>query len=68
MRGKLRDKRTQTRRDTFKRDIVERRRTPKRENRTLVWLNQQLEEDNYEELLVEEEGATVKAVVQPVRK
>lgn len=46
MRGKLRDKRTATRRDSFRRDIEERRRPENsKRNTTRSWLNQQLEED-----------------------
>lgn len=45
MRGKLRDKRTDARQDRFKRDIIERRRPPRRQNRTLTLLNRQLEDD-----------------------
>ena len=46
MRGKLRDKRTETRRDIFKREVFERKRTNKRENRPLTWQLQELEDDN----------------------
>jgi hypothetical protein len=60
MRGKLRDKRTETKRDGFKRDLLERRRPAKRDNRNITWLDQELdEEDN--ELLEEEEIAVVAA-------
>lgn len=45
MRGKLRDKRADARQDRFKRDIIERRRQPKRENRSLALLNRQLAEE-----------------------
>ena len=45
MRGKLRDKRADARQDRFKRDIIERRRPPKRENRSLALLNRQLAEE-----------------------
>ena len=41
MRGKLRDKRVE-KRDNFKRELMERRRINKRDNRNLTWLNQQL--------------------------
>ncbi len=49
MRGKLRDKRTETRRDKLKRDLMERRRSIKRESRTAValsWQNQLLHDDD----------------------
>jgi hypothetical protein len=56
MRGKLRDKRTDPKRDRFKRELIERRRTNKRENRiSMVWLNQQLEQEEEYQLLEEEE-------------
>lgn len=42
MRGKLRDKRALAKRESFKRDVQGRRRPVKRENRTLVWLNEQM--------------------------
>ena len=60
MRGKLRDKRTEAKRDGFKRDILERLRPAKRENRNLAWLNQQLEEEEGDyDYPVEEEPAEV---------
>ena len=46
MRGKLRDKRTETRRDIFKREVFERKRMNKRENRSMTWQIQELEDDN----------------------
>lgn len=51
MRGKLRDKRADMQRDYLKRDLTDRRRLNKRNDRTLAWLNQQLDEDgeNYQE-------------------
>lgn len=45
MRGKLRDKRADARQDRFKRDIIERRRQPRRENRAIALLNRQLAEE-----------------------
>ena len=45
VRGKLRDKRTDARRERMKRDMMERRRPPKRNNRMIVHLNRQLEEE-----------------------
>jgi len=57
MRGKLRDKRTETKRDSFKRNVLERRRPVKRDNRNVTWLNQELDEE--EELLEKEETAVV---------
>ena len=52
MRGKLRDKRTDARRDRIKRDLMERRRPVKRDNRMVAILSQQLADDY---LLVDEE-------------
>ncbi len=52
MRGKLRDKRTEARRDRMKRDLMERRRPVKRDNRMVAILSQQLADDY---LLVDEE-------------
>ena len=46
MRGKLRDKRTEARRDIFKREVFERKRTNKRENRPLTWQLQEQEDNN----------------------
>ncbi len=47
MRGKLRDKRTETKRDKLKRELMERRRATRRESRTAVaiaWQNQLLDD------------------------
>jgi hypothetical protein len=49
VRGKLRDKRADARQDRFKRDIIERRRSPRRENRSLALLNRRLAEE-YQEI------------------
>jgi hypothetical protein len=46
MRGKLRDKRTQASRDVFKREVFERRRMNKRDNRSLAWQLRELEDEN----------------------
>ena len=62
MRGKLRDKRTETRRDKLKRDLMERRRSIKRESRTAValsWQNQLLHDDDYDYLLEDGEELPV---------
>lgn len=48
MRGKLRDKRPIAKRDPLKRDEIERKRPIKRDNKNLIWLHQQLEEENYD--------------------
>ena len=46
MRGKLRDKHTEARRDIFKREVFERKRMNKRDNRSLTWQLQELEDEN----------------------
>ena len=54
MRGKLRDKRIDARRDKLSRQLMERRRGAKRESRaavTLAWQNQLLDEEDYDGLL-----------------
>ena len=55
MRGKLRDKRADTKRDNVKRDVMERRRATKRDNRTAPWLYQQQDSDD-DQLLEEVEA------------
>ncbi len=47
MRGKLRDKRATGKRDVFKREVIERRRTTKRDNRPLIQVDQ-FDDENYE--------------------
>lgn len=48
MRGKLRDKRSLTTHDNFKRDlIIERRRSSKRDNRSVNWQEQQVDAEDY---------------------
>ncbi|MBA2285384.1 MAG: hypothetical protein H0W02_07885 [Ktedonobacteraceae bacterium] len=60
MRGKLRDKRADTKRDSFKRELEARRRPVRRDNRNLTWLSEQLREkedekfDDEGDLLVEQ--------------
>ena len=54
MRGKLRDKRIDPRRDKLSRQLMERRRGAKRESRaavTLAWQHQLLDEEDYNGLL-----------------
>jgi hypothetical protein len=55
MRGKLRDKRTTTRRDVSKREGSERQRPIKRDNRSMVRLSLQEVEDDFEFDLEDEE-------------
>ena len=45
VRGKLRDKRADARQDRFKRDVIERRRPARRDNRAVALLNRQLADD-----------------------
>jgi hypothetical protein len=52
VRGKLRDKRTDARGDRMKRDLLERRRPIKRDNRMVAILSRQLADDY---LLIDEE-------------
>ena len=47
MRGKLRDKRTEMKRENFKRESMERRRPNRRENRNMALLNLQLDQEEY---------------------
>ncbi len=57
MRGKLRDKRTTTKRETFKRELIERKRpTSRRDSRPVTWLDA-LEDENIDIEFVEEEQA-----------
>ena len=71
MRGKLRDKRSSTRHDSFKHEENEQRRPYKRDSRTTLWDNQQqLEDDEVydEDDLVEDEDATETEVKLPNKK
>ncbi len=54
MRGKLRDKRTEAKRDKLRRELMERRRATKRESRTAVamaWQSELLNDENDDYLL-----------------
>ncbi len=53
MRGKLRDKRA-TKRDVFKREVVDRKRPARHDTRLAPWLNQELDEQ--EDELIEEDA------------
>jgi len=57
MRGKLRDKRPEAKRDGFKRELFERRRPARRDNRNITWQHQELDEE--EDLLLEETAEVV---------
>ncbi len=62
MRGKLRDKRATTRQDSTKRELIERRKPNKRDARTALWLNQEVDGDEDDlDLLDEDEEETSKA-------
>lgn len=68
MRGKLRDKRVDLKREPFKRQVADRRRPlNRRENRSLVWLNQQLEEEDDYPIEDEAELNAPDQPVQPVK-
>ncbi|HYU71084.1 MAG TPA: hypothetical protein VEL31_00260 [Ktedonobacteraceae bacterium] len=54
MRGKLRDKRTTSKREAFKRELISKRPANKRDNRPATWL-EQLEDEDYDIELDEEE-------------
>jgi len=62
MRGKLRDKRTEMRRDNSKRELLERRRPNRRENRGMALLNLQLDQEDY--LLGEDDGVLAKKAMK----
>jgi hypothetical protein len=57
VRGKLRDKPATAKRDRLKRELMERRRPPRRENRNANLFNQQLEDEYV--LVDDEEALTV---------
>ena len=61
MRGKLRDKRAIGQRDGVKRELVERRKPARRDARTVLWLNQETESDEYDLDLLEEDEEENKA-------
>ena len=61
MRGKLRDKRTE-KRDIFKREVIERKRPGKRDNRPVHWQDQL---ENEDDLLEENEEAAETLVEVP---
>jgi hypothetical protein len=55
MRGKLRDKRRETKRDGVKRELAERRRSGKRDNRDAAWQDLQVDQAEEDLLDVNEE-------------
>ncbi len=56
MRGKLRDKRAETKRDVLKRDVTDRKRIKRNIN---AWLSQQLEEEEEDSLPIEDDETTI---------
>ena len=69
MRGKLRDKRIDARRDKLSRQLMERRHGAKRESRaavTLAWQNQLLDEEDYDGLFDDEQPLVIEAKKKPV--
>ena len=62
MRGKLRDKRTETKRDNSKRESLERRRPNRRESRSMALLNLQLDQEDYP--LDEDDEVLAKKVIK----
>jgi hypothetical protein len=56
VRGKLRDKRADSKRDSFKRDLQMRRRPARRSTRNPAWLNEPYEGENNLEALQESES------------
>ncbi|GAC1425957.1 MAG: hypothetical protein PVS3B3_37040 [Ktedonobacteraceae bacterium] len=70
MRGKLRDKRA-TKRDVFKREVMERKRPAKQNTRLAPWLHQELDEHDDELQEEEAEEETVITILphpQPHKK
>jgi len=62
VRGKLRDKHIDARRDKLSRELMERRRGARRESRaalTLAWQNQLLDEEDYDDLLDDEQPLVI---------
>ncbi len=55
MRGKLRDKLASTKRDFFKREVIERRKPSKRDNRSIVRQSWQTEDADDEQNVESEE-------------
>ncbi len=60
MRGKLRDKRATGKRDIFKREVIEKRRTTKRDNRPLIQVDQFDDDDDTYELEPDEAATAEK--------
>ncbi len=65
MRGKLRDKHVETRRDKMKQELLARRRAIKRESRnsmSVAWLNQLKDEEDNDYLLEDDEELSLEEV------
>ncbi len=63
MRGKLRDKRADTKRDPFKREVIERKRTNKRNVAT--WLDQQQLDEEENRLDIEDDSEMEVEIPKP---
>lgn len=63
MRGKLRDKRADTKRDYFKREVIERKRISKRNVAT--WLDQQQLDEEENPLDIEDDGEMEVEIPKP---
>jgi hypothetical protein len=72
MRGKLRDKRGANKKDGFNREGLERRQPYKRGSQAMNWLNQDIEDEEYDveidEEIVEDEEIEVKQIKFPNKK
>ena len=72
MRGKLRDKRGANKKDGFNRDGFERRQPYKRGSQAVNWLNQDIEDEEYDgemdEDTVEDEDVKIKQSKLPSKK
>ena len=71
MRGKLRDKRGANKKDSFNREGFDRRQPYKRGSQTMHWLNQDIEDEEYDVELDEDsvaEEVEVKQAKRPNKK
>ena len=71
MRGKLRDKRGAHKKDSFNREGLERRQPYKRGSQTMNWLNQDIEDEEYDVEIDEdsvEDEVEVKQIKRPNKK
>jgi hypothetical protein len=72
MRGKLRDKRASNKKDGFNREGFERRQPYKRGSQAINWLNQNIDEEEYDveidENIVDDEDVEIKQSKLPNKK